>query len=231
MVPVSGGIRVHTRIHAGDSSNPTLLFFHGNGEVVADYDSLAPIYAQAGLNFVVAEYRGYGGSEGSPSYTAMMADAHEIKRAVLEEIDSLGWSRGRYLMGRSLGGLSALELAATDADGFGGVIMESSAANLRGWTRFAALLEPAEIEALLEAQRERLESIVLPLLTIHGEYDELIPIERALEAHEISGSASKELVVIPGAGHNDILYTGTRTYFEALGGFVARCEASTGAQL
>lgn len=223
-VPVGADVQLHARVYAGSADAPSIVLFHGNGEVVADYDDLCPLYRRFGLNLAVSDYRGYGRSSGSPSYTAMMTDAHAVKAAVLAQLDELGWQRGRFLMGRSLGALSALELAATDPEGFRGLIVESGAANLRGWTRFAQPGEEQAWEALAEVQRERLAAIRLPLLTIHGELDELIPVERALEAHEAAGSAEKVLVIVPGAGHNDLLAVGTRPYFEALAAFVAQCE-------
>lgn len=226
--PQGEQIRLHARIYPGSAELPTIVFFHGNGEIVADYDDIATLYAHFGLNLAVSDYRGYGQSTGEPAYTAMMADAHPVKAAILAALDALGWQRGRYLMGRSLGALSALELAATDPAGFRGLIMESGTAGLLGWARFASpSASPDENElwaALAEAQRERLAAVRLPLLTIHGAWDELIPVERALEAHETAGSEVKELTVIPGAGHNDLLAIGMPSYFEALTAFVARCE-------
>jgi pimeloyl-ACP methyl ester carboxylesterase len=223
-IPAGDEVRLHARIYPGSADNPTIVFFHGNGEVVADYDEISLLYAHAGLNLVVSDYRGYGQSTGSPVYTAMMSDAHAVKSAVLAELDTLQWLRGRYLMGRSLGALSALELASTDPDGLRGLIMESGASGLLGWARYVAPGEEADWQALAEAQRSRLAAVGLPLLTIHGAQDELIPVERALEAHEVAGSAVKELLVVPGAGHNDLLYVGMRPYFESLTAFVARCE-------
>ena len=229
-VPVEQDVRLHSRIYAGSPDLPTVLLFHGNGEVVTDYDDLSTLYRQFGLNLAVGDYRGYGLSSGSPTFTGMMADAHAVKAAVLARLDELGWSHGRFLMGRSLGALSAVELAATDPDGFRGLIIESGAANLRGWRRFASPGEEDAWEALAGAQRDRLAAIRLPLLTIHGAQDELIPLERALEAHEATGSDHKELVVIPGVGHNDLLAAGVRVYFEAITAFVAQCEhGSSGA--
>ena len=226
IVPVQEGVDLHVRIYPGDAGRATIVFFHGNGEVVADYDEISLLYSHAGLNLVISDYRGYGRSTGSPMYTSMMADAHAVKAAILEALDSLGWQAGRYVMGRSLGALSALELAATDPGGIRGMVMESGASGLLGWARYVAPGEEADWAALAEAQRQRLAAIQLPLLTIHGSQDQLIPVERALEAHEAAGSSVKELLVVPGAGHNDILYTGMRPYFEALTSFVARCETA-----
>jgi len=225
-ITTEDGTQLQARAFNGSADLPTIVFFHGNGEVVADYNDISTLYARAGLNLLVCEYRGYGQSTGSPGYTSMMADAHVIKTAVLGQLDALGWRRGRYVMGRSLGALSALELAATDAEGFRGLILESGAGGLLGWARFISAGEEGAWEALAEAQRERLAAIRLPLLTIHGEQDELIPVQRALEVHETAGSTFKELLVVPGAGHNDLLFVGMRAYFEALTSFVAACEAA-----
>ena len=45
-----------------------------------------------------------------------------------------------------------------------------------------------------------------------------------LEAHEAAGSPLKELLVIPEAGHNDLLAAGMTPYFETLAAFAARCD-------
>lgn len=223
LVPVAGGVEVHLRLHLSLPEAPTVLFFHGNGEVAADYDDVAPVYAHFGMNLVVADYRGYGRSGGRPAFTSMLSDAHALKAAAFAHLDAGGYHGPRFLMGRSLGALSATELAATDADGFLGLILESGAAGIRGWSRFARPGEDtAAWEALAAAQRERLRAITLPLLTIHGAWDELIPLDTALEVQQAIGSEDKSLLVIEGAGHNDLMAAGIRQYFEALSSFVQR---------
>jgi fermentation-respiration switch protein FrsA (DUF1100 family) len=225
-IPVAAGVQLHTRLYPASVAFPTVLFFHGNGEVVADYDSIASVYHHFGLNLLVADYRGYGQSGGRPSFTTMLADAHAVKAAAMTHLDAGGLQGGRCLMGRSLGALPAVELAATEPEGFHGLILESGAAGIRGWSRFArAGDDPAVWDALHQAQRDRLASITLPLLSIHGAWDELIPLETAVEVQEAVASAERELVIIPEAGHNDLLATGLGQYFEALTTFVTRCEA------
>ncbi|MBI2760672.1 MAG: alpha/beta hydrolase [Chloroflexi bacterium] len=223
LIAVDENVSVHARFHPHARDAPSVLFFHGNGEVVSDYDDIAPVYHHFGMNLVVADYRGYGRSGGRPSFSAMTADAHAVKAACFAHWDLAGYTGARFLMGRSLGALSAVELAATDADGVRGLILESGAAGIRGWSRFARSGDdPGAWETLARAQRERFGSITLPLLSIHGAWDELIPVEAAVEVQEAIGSAEKELVVIPGAGHNDLMAAGLHQYFEALAAFVAR---------
>lgn len=223
-IPVGEGVTLHARFHPTLPDRPTVLFFHGNGEVVADYDGLAPIYHEYGLNLLVTDYRGYGRSGGRPAFTTMLADAHIVKEAVFGLLEAAGFTGGCYLMGRSLGALPAVELAATNPAGFRGLILESGAAGVRGWSRFARFDDdPAAWKALEDVQRQRLNAITLPLLSIHGALDDLIPVERAVEVQSLIGSTDKQMVVIPDAGHNDLLDS-SMVYFEALSSFVSRCE-------
>ena len=225
MIDVAPGVQVHARCYPASVDLPVVLFFHGNGEVVGDYDGIAPLYHQFGLNLCVADYRGYGHSSGRPSFSSMMADAHRVKAACFDMLDRAGYGRGRYLMGRSLGALSAVELAATDAEGFRGLILESGAAGVSGWGRFMRPGDdPAAWQGLHDAQIARMAAVTLPLLTIHGAEDELIPAQRAIDVQAAVGSTDKQLLIVPHAGHNDLLYVGLGAYFEALAAFVQRCE-------
>ncbi|MGD9890832.1 MAG: alpha/beta hydrolase [Dehalococcoidia bacterium] len=220
MIPVGEGVAVHGRWHPLAPDAPAVLFFHGNGEVVADYDGIAPVYHHYGLSLFVADYRGYGQSGGHPSFGAMLADALMVNHAFHETVDRAGGGP-RFLMGRSLGGFSAIEIAARAPEGFAGLILESATAGARGWNRFSRSGDdPAAWDALLEGQQAKLQAVTLPLLSIHGEWDELIPVETAVEIQQRVGSAQKHLEVIPRAGHNDLLYRGPEQYFGAISAFV-----------
>ncbi len=230
-LPVAADATVHCRWHplspaAGGpapAAAPAVLFFHGNGEVVADYDDIAPVYHHFGISFFAADYRGYGASTGRPSLGAMLADALLVAGAFHETLDAGGVTGPRFVMGRSLGALSAVEVAARRPQRFQGLILESGTAGVRGWQRFARPGDdPGVWDALRDGQLAKLRAITLPLLTIHGEWDELIPLETALEVQQAIGSPVKDLEVIPKAGHNDLMALGIKQYFEALAAFVAR---------
>ena len=75
-VPVGEGTSIGCRFYVHSHESPSILLFHGNGEVVSDYDGIAPIYHHTGLNLFVADYRGYGASGGTPTFTNMVSDAH-----------------------------------------------------------------------------------------------------------------------------------------------------------
>lgn len=220
-IAVAPGVTVAARFYRHAKEVPTLLFFHGNGEVASDYDLSAPFYASIGLNLFVADYRGYGSSGGRPSFSTMIADARAVYESFRALLAAEGYAGRRFVMGRSLGALSALEVAARYQAELAGLIIESGAGGTRGWGR---MLRPADDRApweeLHRRHLEKLRSITLPLLTIHGERDELIALESAVELQDAVGSAKKELVVIPGAGHNDLFYLGLEQYLAAIRVFV-----------
>ena len=58
MIPVESGIRIGGRFHVADRDAANILFFHGNGEIVADYDQFGPLLGQIPLNFLAVDYRG-----------------------------------------------------------------------------------------------------------------------------------------------------------------------------
>ncbi|WP_242637562.1 serine aminopeptidase domain-containing protein [Desulfobacter hydrogenophilus] len=73
-IPLDQDIEVEAAFHLGDPLFPNILFFHGNGEIVSDYDDLGPIFNRMGINFLVVDYRGYGKSSGSPTVFSMLLD-------------------------------------------------------------------------------------------------------------------------------------------------------------
>ena len=77
-------------------------------------------------------------------------------------------------------------------------------------------LPPQQGEELEAAYLEKVSSISIPSLVIHGELDELAPVQQAIQMHEAFQSADKRLLTVPGAGHNDLLYYGLNQYFAAI---------------
>jgi len=209
-----GEAHIHVRRHAGTGA-PTLLLFHGNGEVVADYDAAAARFARAGVALAVADYRGYGASEGEPTLRAVIADARPIAEAVADG--------PLFVMGRSLGGAAAHELYARPVAGTLGVILESAFFDLRGLVRRRGIAPPAAFSAgelALYDPAPKLAAGRLPLLVLHGEADTLIAVDEARAAFAAAGTPDKQLVTIPGHGHNDV--SAAPAYWDALAAFVAR---------
>ena len=216
-VNVGDDIGLSCRFFPYGNSAPTILFFYGNGETAIDYNSIAPFYNQIGLNFFVADYRGYGKSGGSPSFTTMLSDANTVLEAMRIVLGASGYQGAVYVMGRSMGRHSAFELAAKEDPAINGVIIESGRPSLG---QFTGGLVPQQADKLEEAYRAKAASIAIPVLVIHGEMDALAPLDDAEEMFRNFASTEKKMLVIPGAGHNDLLFKGLDEYFTAIGDFI-----------
>lgn len=218
-VTMSDGTVLSCRFFAVGRENPTVLFFYGGGENVARYDEIAPHYNTIGANFFVADYRGFGASNGSPSFNTILSDAHEVLEWLRETMRALRFTGPVYVMGRSMGRHAAGELAVAAADKINGVIIESGRANLG---RVAQGLEPEVAQALEDDYQARFYSIGIPALVIHGQWDESAPLPEAVDMFNKMQTEHKHLEIIPGAGHNDLMYVGFQQYFTAIRGFMAR---------
>lgn len=219
-IAVADGAELHARLYRGETHWPTILYFHGNGEVVADHDGIAPIYHQAGLNLFVVDFRGYGRSTGTPTFSSLTADAESVLERFHEILDSDGYAEPRFVMGRSLGAHPALEIASHNYERLRGLIIESGAGSLGRLATMAG--GDTAVSQLVEAHEAKLRAIALPALIIHGEVDQLIPLANAVRLHDTISSNDKQLLVIPGAGHNDILWVGMKDYFGAIKEFAGR---------
>lgn len=219
-VDVAENITIVCRAYPSGVKNPWILYFHGNGEVVSDYDGIAPLYKERGLNLLVADYRGYGASGGSPTFTDMVVDAGKIFESVCNQLGKENESGKWFVMGRSLGSISALELAASYPDRLSGIIVESGFISIDRLIKHLGMPSPADLSPLEKAYRQLAEEINLPALVIHGQWDRLVPPEQGNELFQALGSEEKNIVIIPRADHNDIMFVDSQKYMDAIAGFV-----------
>ena len=124
-IQVDPGVEVGASFHLADKNGPVILFFHGNGEIVSDYDDFGRLYTDMGINFLVVDYRGYGRSGGRPSVTSMMMDCQKIFDFTRNRMTRMALTGPLCVMGRSLGSASAIELCSTRPNEVERLIIES----------------------------------------------------------------------------------------------------------
>ncbi len=218
LIPVADEIHVGARFHIQGKQCANILFFHGNGEIVADYDELGPLYNQLGINFLPVDYRGYGRSNGQPTVSTMLADSHKILAFVQEWLLKNQHVGPLIVMGRSLGSASALELSAAYLSDIHGLIIESGFAQAGPLLRLLGI-DPEAFGFKEEHGFRNLDKIKFfskPTLIIHAEYDHIIPYSDGQDLYDASPATQKELVKIETANHNDIFFKGMRTYMQAI---------------
>jgi len=229
MIPVEADIRIGARFHFSKKSACNILFFHGNGEIVADYDEFAQMVNHQGINFLAVDYRGYGRSTGHPTVSAMMRDCHFIFDYAIQWLKDKSYRGPLVLMGRSLGSASVLELASRYAHQIDGLIVESGFAfagpllHLLGINTTAIGFE----EANGFRNVDKIASFKKPTLIIHAEQDHIIPVSDGQALFDACRAPHKSLLKIPGANHNDILIHGLKVYMEAIQKLVGQLKQTS----
>ena len=224
---VEPGVVIGCRFFVHSREAPSILYFHGNGEVVCDHDDIGLDYMEVGCNLLVMTYRGYGWSTGTPTVQAMFKDG----RRLFSEVTA--WLRGKdcsgplFIMGRSLGSVCAIDLAALHGDRVKGLILES------GFADSLPLLKTLGIspttagikEEECFGNKEKIAGVKIPTMILHGARDQLIPPVEAEKLQAASGARNKQFLLIPGADHNTMISTAGRLYFQTIRQFI---DAITG---
>ncbi len=221
-IPVEDNVSLGCRFYSCGKEAPTILYFHGNGETVNDHNEIGYMYNKHGINLFVATYRGYGWSGGSPSVGGLIQDSaitYEFAKNWIKENEYTG---ALFVMGRSLGSASAIEIAFNNNDELKGVIIESGFADIKPLAERLGL----DMDALDFKEedgfnnKKKIESVTIPTFILHGQRDELIPIAEAERLQAFSGARSKQFQIIPGAEHNTMISTGGDMYFQAIKKFI-----------
>lgn len=222
-IEVEERVRIVCGFWVAGKNCPSILYFHGNGETVASHEWIAPLYLQKGINLFVADFRGYGSSDGKPTISNMITDTNPIFKGFQEIIGREGFRDSIFVMGRSLGSVPAIETTLNYQDRIRGLIVESGAANnfrrLREYVGDGGIGTSSGEESPL-LNKVKIRQITKPTLIIHSEYDQIIPVSEGKELHENSGAVDKRILIIPGAGHNDIMMAAQETYFSTIEEFI-----------
>ena len=222
LIPVNENSKVGVRFHLVNPKAPNILFFHGNGEIAPEYDDIASVYNQREINFIIADFRGYGFSTGTPSAENTQSDAHIILDFLLKHLEEKNYSGPLILMGRSLGSVSVLELSQRYPKDFAGLIIESGFADEKPLFKLIGITADqagfSKEDGFLNG--EKIKKYIGPLLVIHAEEDHIVPFSQGQDLHDSCPSKEKTSLSIPNANHNNILEVSFQKYFEEITRFI-----------
>jgi pimeloyl-ACP methyl ester carboxylesterase len=180
-----------------------LIAYHGNADLAAwVVPWAAEVERLTGWAVLVPEYRGYGGLEGSPHYLSSQRDARATYRLARER---LGFDSSRIaLYGHSLGSAIATELAREHAPAV--LILEAPFTSARDMAR--RMLAPVAAVWSVIARvhfdtRAEVARMDVPTWVVHGELDGVIPVRMGRAVHA-AARVPGELLLVRGAGHNDV---------------------------
>lgn len=208
------GIRLHGWYLAHPNPRAVVLFCHGNaGNITHRAETAYVLSRTVGVSLLMFDYRGYGRSEGKPNEAGVLADARAARvwlarRAGIAESDVV-------LMGRSVGGAVAVDLAA--ADGARGLVLESTFTSIPDVAAYHYPWLP--VRHVLSTQLNSLAKIASyhgPLLASHGDADTVVPYSLGRRLFE-AANEPKQFITIPGRNHND---PQNGAYYDALIAFL-----------
>lgn len=188
-----------------------LLVCHGNGGNVGDRVSQASVLASAGFDVLLFDYRGYGKSSGRPNEEGTYSDARAARDALLRQ-QGVDESRVLYL-GESLGGAVALALALEAPPR--GLILQSAFTSVRDVAQVHYPFLPRAAVPDAYPSLARIPELEAPLLVLHGERDEIVPVGHGRALFE-AAAGPKDMQVFPGVGHNDLAPLAGEAYAEAI---------------
>jgi pimeloyl-ACP methyl ester carboxylesterase len=194
--------------YINDLKFPTILLFHGNGEIAADYQYFIDFFFQCGVNIAVVDFRGYGFSSGEPYYTSLITDAFPIYNKFYKWMNQNGVNDSLFILGRSLGSICVSEIGSHNPENLRGIIFESGFASIYDLMSRLFRVAGSQItpELLSEYSNDtRIRKFKKPTLVIHGTNDFIIPYAQGKLIYEnLPEVVEKKLVLIEGAGHNNI---------------------------
>ena len=216
-----GDARLACSYHEIDPAAKTLIHFHGNGEIVDDWQGdFVHLIEKMGCNVFLAELRGYGQSTGQPQLGKMLED-------VLPTIEALQRPASELIFfGRSVGSIFAIEAAAKFPQA-AGMILESGVADVleRLLLRVNSAemgVSVAEFETVVGRSlnhQHKMESYHGPVLVMHTQNDGLVDVSHGQRLYAWA-AGEKQLKIFPHGNHNDIMYVNAREYFGLVAEFL-----------
>ena len=211
-VTAPDGTRLAGALLRRPGADRTILYFGGNLFTVEKRGAaLARVLEPLGANLMVVDYRGYGASgAGNMQMDAVMSDA----LAAFDHLAALPGIDPRQIVvhGQSLGSFMAGHVAAQRPTA--GVVLESSATTAEAFARlqvplFARPFVRLDIAESLRRQGnlQQMSRLDEPLLVLVGSEDDVTPasFSRNLFRASTLPAAGKRLLVVKGAGHNNVL--------------------------
>jgi pimeloyl-ACP methyl ester carboxylesterase len=184
-----------------------VVVLHGAGSCKENHHDFARAALAAGLAAIVFDQRGHGESDGPMDGRAV--DDVVAMADLLRERAGGDPAMPIALRGSSMGGYLSLVAAAPSRAAAVVAICPAGADGLRRGLaegRFTFEADAPALDAFLDAHDERAATAALeaPVLLLHAEGDEQVPVEHSRELAGLTRSASSRLIAVPGGHHRSV---------------------------
>jgi uncharacterized protein len=196
-----------------------LLLCHGNAGNIGDRVLHAALLTGVGFDVLLFDYRGYGRSSGRPSEEGTYRDARAALACLLEQ-PRVDPARVYYL-GESLGGAVALDLALDQPPA--GLVLLSAFTGIRELGSLRYPFVPAAAIPEAYPTLRRIDELRAPLLVLHGERDEIVPVSQGRALFE-AAPAARRIHLFPGLGHNDLVPRGGAEFAQVIASWASALQ-------
>jgi pimeloyl-ACP methyl ester carboxylesterase len=177
-----------------------VVILHGAGSCKENHHDFARAARSAGLSAVCFDQRGHGASQGALDGRAL--DDVATVAALLGDVAlaTRGSSMGGYLAilaAEQLRARAAVAICPASADGLARGLRDQAFDFRADAASLNAFLLSNEVDAAVER-------LALPLLLLHAEGDERVPVAHSRELARLAPDPRSELVVVPGGDHRSI---------------------------
>ena len=214
----SDGVRLKGWWIKGGGRRVVLLFQGNAGNVSHRLDRAKLFVDRLDVDLFLVDYRGYGLSEGRPSESGLYRDGFAIYDAARDR----GFAPERIiLLGESLGCAVAVEVALarqgdrrtarSPAKGPAGVALETPFLSVPALARVHYPFVPGFLVRSRYDTEKKIARVAQPKLFVAAAQDDVAPPAHARRLFDLARSP-KELLVVPGAGHNDAYVVGGEKY-------------------
>lgn len=186
-------------------AKPTLLYFHGNGGGLATRAPRFERFMSQGWGVFMLSYRGYAGSDGSPTEVDNVADAVRA----YDYLSAQGLTASDIILyGESLGTGVAAQVA-TQRRAVG-LVLEAPYTSTVAVGALQHPFLPVGVAMLDRYETDKvIASIGTPLLILHGDRDRVIPVAMGRKLYELAREP-KRIVEFPEGGHSDLYLDGNQ---------------------
>ncbi|MDP4624646.1 MAG: alpha/beta fold hydrolase [Akkermansiaceae bacterium] len=188
----------------GDRPKGTVVFSHGNAGSIGHHLGFVMWLAEAGYQVFIYDYRGFGESDGAVNREGMVQDVSAAFEYVVKRPDVDKEKIVSY--GHSLGGAkSVTALARKKLEGLRAIIIDGTFSSYQAMARVVGGDLGASLITDELSPRESMKQITqTPLLVIHGDKDQVVPLAQGKELFELANEP-KTMFEVKGGTHGDSL--------------------------
>jgi hypothetical protein len=198
---------------AARADAPVLLYLHGARWNLTGSVTRIERWQRLGFSVLAVDYRGFGESANVAPTEAL---AYEDAEAAWAELARLAPGKPRYIVGHSLGGAIAVELARRHPEA-AGLVLEATFTSVQDMISRSpwgflpvSLILTQRFDAL-----SKIGEVKVPVIVAHGTRDSVVPFEMGEELYD-AVRAPKRFVRVEGANHHNLNGAGFDQYRDAI---------------